>query len=161
MDGSAIFGQAEAADKDAKTDPKPLDSAQRPGTPAAANDDADTLLGADLLGSGQIRDEFQNERGIRVHMDRSRDANLTEFGKATLTDRYLMPGESFQDLFARVAAHYAADSDQAQRLYDYIPRLWFMPATPVLSNGGTSRGLPLSSIGRASCRERGCLYVLI
>src|SRR3546814_13357561 len=55
-----------------------------------------------------------------------------------------MPGESFQDLFARVAAHYADDSDHAQRLYDYISRLWFMPATPVLSNGGTSRGLPIS-----------------
>ncbi|MGF1628408.1 MAG: ribonucleoside-diphosphate reductase subunit alpha [Kiloniellaceae bacterium] len=77
-------------------------------------------------------------------MDRSRDANLTVFGKATLSDRYLMPGESFQDLFARVAAHYADDSAHAQRLYDYISRLWFMPATPVLSNGGTSRGLPIS-----------------
>src|SRR3546814_12284526 len=77
-------------------------------------------------------------------MDRSRDANLTECGKATLTDRYLMPGESFQDLFARVAAHYADDSDHAQRLSDYISRLWFLPATPVLSNGGTSRGLPTS-----------------
>src|SRR3546814_13231924 len=105
MDGSAIFRQADAADKDAKTDPKPVDSAQRPGTPAAASDDAEALLGA-----GQIRDEFQNERGIRVHMDRSRDANLTAFGKATLTDRYLMPGESFQDLFARVAAHYRTDA---------------------------------------------------
>src|SRR3546814_3797871 len=77
MDGSAIFGQAEAADKDAKTDPKPVDSAQRPGTPSAANDDAEALLGA-----GQIRDEFQNERGIRVHMDRSRDANLTVLGRS-------------------------------------------------------------------------------
>src|SRR3546814_4691228 len=77
-------------------------------------------------------------------MDRIRDANLTEFGKATLTDRYLMPGESFQDLIARVAAHYADDSAPAQRLYDYISRLWFMPATPVLSNSGTSRGLPIS-----------------
>src|SRR3546814_18694522 len=120
MDGSAIFGQAEAADKDAKTDPKPLDSAQRPGTPAAANDDAEALLGADLLGSGQIRDEFQNERGIRVHMDRSRDANLTVFGKATLTDRYLMPVASFQDLFAPVAAHYAPHTPPPHPPPDYL-----------------------------------------
>jgi ribonucleoside-diphosphate reductase alpha chain len=34
--------------------------------------------------------------------------------------------------------------DHAQRLYDYISKLWFMPATPVLSNGGTGRGLPIS-----------------
>ena len=32
----------------------------------------------------------------------------------------------------------------AQRIYDYISKLWFMPATPVLSNGGTGRGLPIS-----------------
>lgn len=79
-----------------------------------------------------------------VATDPSRDALLTEFGKATLLDRYLMPGESFQDLFARVASYYGNDEGHAQRLYDYISKLWFMPATPVLSNGGTDRGLPIS-----------------
>jgi ribonucleoside-diphosphate reductase alpha chain len=90
------------------------------------------------------RDVKQNERGIRVIIDRRRDDLLTVFGKATLTDRYLMPGEEFQDLFARVAMHYADDSEHAQRLYNYMSRHWFMPSTPVLSNGGTSRGLPIS-----------------
>ena len=90
------------------------------------------------------RDVKQNERGIRVIIDRRRDDLLTVFGKATLTDRYLMPGEEFQDLFARVAMHYADDSEHAQRLYDYMSQHWFMPSTPVLSNGGTSRGLPIS-----------------
>ena len=79
-----------------------------------------------------------------VTTDSSRDARLTAFGKETLEDRYLLPGESYQDLFARVAAAYADDADHAQRIYDYISRLWFMPATPVLSNGGTGRGLPIS-----------------
>lgn len=79
-----------------------------------------------------------------VQVDRSRDSLLTEFGKETLRDRYLLPGESYQDLFARVAAAYADDVEHAQRIYDYISRLWFMPATPVLSNGGTGRGLPIS-----------------
>jgi ribonucleoside-diphosphate reductase alpha chain len=93
----------------------------------------------------KVRDFAQNDRGIRVHMDRGRDALLTKFGKATLSDRYLLPGESFQDLFARVAMHYADNSAHAQRLYDYISKLWFMPATPVLSNGGAKkRGLPIS-----------------
>ena len=76
--------------------------------------------------------------------DDSRDALLTDFGKDTLTDRYLLPGESYQDLFARVASAYADNQDHAQRVYDYISKLWFMPATPVLSNGGTGRGLPIS-----------------
>ncbi|WP_439546251.1 ribonucleoside-diphosphate reductase subunit alpha [Sandarakinorhabdus sp.] len=79
-----------------------------------------------------------------VKVDRTRDALLTDFGRDTLDDRYLLPGESYQDLFARVAAAYADDAPHAQRLYDYISRLWFMPATPVLSNGGTGRGLPIS-----------------
>ncbi len=89
-------------------------------------------------------DIAQMERGNRVRIDRRRDANLTEFGKATLSDRYLLPEESYQDLFARVAMYYGDDSDHAQRLYEYISNLWFMPATPVLSNGGTNRGLPIS-----------------
>ena len=85
-----------------------------------------------------------NPRRFEITQDESRDALLTDFGKETLIDRYLLPGESFQDLFARVADAYADDQDHAQRLYDYISRLWFMPATPVLSNGGTTRGLPIS-----------------
>ena len=80
----------------------------------------------------------------RVQTDASRDAHLTEFGKVTLTDRYLMPEERFQDLFARVASYYGEDDGHAQRLYDYISRLWFMPSTPILSNGGLDRGLPIS-----------------
>ncbi len=80
----------------------------------------------------------------KVVTDPSRDALLTEFGKTTLRDRYLLAGESFQDMFARVATAYADDIEHAQRLYDYISKLWFMPATPVLSNGGAERGLPIS-----------------
>jgi ribonucleoside-diphosphate reductase alpha chain len=80
----------------------------------------------------------------KVQVDRSRDALLTDFGRTTLEDRYLLTGESYQDMFARVATAYADDADHAQRIYDYISRLWFMPATPVLSNGGAERGLPIS-----------------
>lgn len=79
-----------------------------------------------------------------VNTDNTRDNLLTDFGRATLSDRYLLPGEGPQDLFARVAKAYADDEAHAQRLYDYISKLWFMPATPVLSNGGTDRGLPIS-----------------
>ncbi|MBY0284996.1 MAG: ribonucleoside-diphosphate reductase subunit alpha [Sphingomonas sp.] len=79
-----------------------------------------------------------------VEVDHGRDALLTDFGKDTLRDRYLLPGESFQDLFVRVASAYADNAGHAQRIYDYISKLWFMPATPVLSNGGTGRGLPIS-----------------
>jgi ribonucleoside-diphosphate reductase alpha chain len=161
MDGSGIFGRGPEVEAEPDAAPEAVDNAKALGKQAAAapRPDAVPATAPDaapeaaqdaandddvLLGAEQIRDEFQNERGIKVHMDRSRDANLTVFGKATLSDRYLMPGESFQDLFARVAAYYADDSAHAQRLYDYISRLWVMPSTPVLSNGGTTRGLPIS-----------------
>ncbi|MBP6951645.1 MAG: ribonucleoside-diphosphate reductase subunit alpha [Alphaproteobacteria bacterium] len=80
----------------------------------------------------------------QLHLNRSRDAKLTDFGKATLKDRYLLEGESYQDIFARVACAFADDLAHAQRLYDYISQLWFMPATPILSNGGAKRGYPIS-----------------
>ena len=89
-----------------------------------------------------VRPELKLVR--KVEVDRSRDALLSDFGKKTLEDRYLLPGESYQDMFARVATAFADDAEHAQRIYDYISRLWFMPATPVLSNGGADRGLPIS-----------------
>ena len=52
---------------------------------------------ADVLDAVQMPGRHQ------VRVDRTRDSLLTDFGRATLTDRYLMPGEEFQDLFARVA----------------------------------------------------------
>ncbi|HTQ71409.1 MAG TPA: ribonucleoside-diphosphate reductase subunit alpha [Acidocella sp.] len=91
-----------------------------------------------------LDDAVQMPGRFQVTVDRSRDSLLTDFGRATLDDRYLLPGEGYQDLFARVASYYGDSQDHAQRLYDYISKMWFMPATPVLSNGGTDRGLPIS-----------------
>ena len=98
----------------------------------------------DLFSLNQQNELFQNDKGITIKIDRSRDKNLTDFGRATLSDRYLGQNESYQDLFARVASTYADNNLHAQRIYNYISNLWFMPATPVLSNGGTERGLPIS-----------------
>ena len=80
----------------------------------------------------------------KIKVDRSRDSLLSDFGKAILKDRYLMKGEDYQDLFARVASYYADNESHANKIYDYISKLHFMPATPILSNGGTDRGLPIS-----------------
>ncbi len=97
-----------------------------------------------LSGETAVLDAVQMPGRYQVRVDRSRDALLTDFGRATLTDRYLMPGEEFQDLFARVASQYGDNQAHAQRLYDYMSKLWIMPSTPILSNGGTTRGLPIS-----------------
>ena len=80
-----------------------------------------------------------------VKIDYSKDKMLDEFSKKTLQDRYLVGDEkSPQEAFARAAEAFADDEDHAQRIYDYASKLWFMFATPVLSNGGTKRGLPIS-----------------
>lgn len=80
-----------------------------------------------------------------MNIDYSRDTSLSKFGIETLEDRYMVEGEtSPQEVFARAAKTFADDDAHAQRLYDYISKMWFMPATPILSNGGTSRGLPIS-----------------
>ena len=54
----------------------------------------------DLFSLNSETELFQNSKGITIKIDRSKDSNLTEFGKATLTDRYLGANEDFQDLFA-------------------------------------------------------------
>jgi len=105
--------------------------------------DSDVIVTIEPQPAGVSSQSVQAPR-FSVTQDPARDDLLTDFGKETLKDRYLLPGESYQDLFVRVASAYADDADHAQRLYDYISRLWFMPATPVLSNGGTGRGLPIS-----------------
>tara|TARA_Y100001970_G_scaffold260037_1_gene341679 strand:+ start:1145 stop:3076 length:1932 start_codon:yes stop_codon:yes gene_type:complete len=103
-----------------------------------------SLKKPDLFSLTSNTELFQNDKGITIKLDRSKDAKLTDFGRATLSDRYLGQNESYQDLFARVASIYADDNLHAQRIYNYISDLWFMPATPILSNGGTERGLPIS-----------------
>ena len=80
-----------------------------------------------------------------INIDYRKDKLLTEFSLKTLEDRYLVGDEvSPQEGFARAAQAFADDEAHAQRLYDYASNLWFMFATPVLSNGGTQRGLPIS-----------------
>ena len=74
-----------------------------------------------------------------------RDDLLTDFGKTTLKDRYLLPEEaSPQDGFMRAAKAFSDNDEMAERIYNYASKLWFMYSTPILSNGGTKRGMPIS-----------------
>ncbi len=75
----------------------------------------------------------------------NRDKYLSEFSIKTLNDRYLLDNEtSPQEAFARAATAFSDDEEHAQRLYEYASKLWFMFSTPILSNGGTERGMPIS-----------------
>ena len=145
-----LFADAGAADvKEAGAGPAvSMSDKTDPGSAALVDKLAGDALAAAVAGfakAAKVDDSKSiSARRFVIVTDASRDALLTDFGKDTLDDRYLLPGETYQDLFARVADAYADDQDHAQRLYDYISKLWFMPATPVLSNGGTGRGLPIS-----------------
>jgi ribonucleoside-diphosphate reductase alpha chain len=141
QDELALAGAAAAAGSEAKA----LDMNSRDaGSDALVAGMAATVAAAAVAAAPVSDSKKVNPRRFTIVTDDSRDARLTDFGKDTLDDRYLLPGEKYQDLFARVADAYADDEEHAQRLYDYISKLWFMPATPVLSNGGTGRGLPIS-----------------
>lgn len=80
-----------------------------------------------------------------VQIDPARDSYFADFTLQTFKDRYLVGDEtSPQQAFARACAAFADDAAHARRLYNYVSNGWFMFATPLLSNGGTSRGLPIS-----------------
>lgn len=80
-----------------------------------------------------------------IQIDDSRDELLTDFGKITLQEQYCLQNESYQQAFARASAAFSnGDEELAQRLYDYVSKHWFAFATPLLTNGGTNRGLPIS-----------------
>lgn len=80
-----------------------------------------------------------------VSIDLAKDRFFEDFALQTLKDRYMVEGEtSPQHALARASAAFADDAAHAQRLYNYVSDGWFMFATPLLSNGGTSRGLPIS-----------------
>jgi len=90
-------------------------------------------------------DIAQLKKGSKVQVDRSRDDYLTAEAKEFLQNNYLREEEEFQDLFARVALAYADNSVHAQRLYDYISKLWFVPSPAIFKSGGIKRNLPVLS----------------
>jgi len=86
--------------------------------------------------------------GIEINYDKEK--KLDKFSLDTLRDRYFWEEETHaQEAFARAAVFAATykgttDYEMAQRLYNYSSDCWFMFSTPILSNGGTTRGLPIS-----------------
>nr|CAL29480.1 ribonucleoside-diphosphate reductase alpha chain [Wolbachia endosymbiont of Onchocerca volvulus] len=97
-----------------------------------------------MLKAVSMYNKTKEESMSNITINHEKNVKLTSFGKAVLLDRYLIENESYQDLFIRIASYYSDNKEHAQRLYDYISNLWFMPSTPILSNGGTNRGLPIS-----------------
>ena len=74
----------------------------------------------------------------------------TEIYVKTISKGYLLPGEKPKDAYWRVATAVAKRLGKPQlatKFFDYIWKGWLCLATPVLSNTGTDRGLPISCFG--------------
>ena len=97
-----------------------------------------------------IEDKIGTKPYLGIEIDYDKEKEFDKFSLDTLRDRYFWEGETHaQEAFARASvfgATYKGETDfeLAQRLYNYSSSRWFMFSTPILSNGGTSRGLPIS-----------------
>ena len=74
----------------------------------------------------------------------------TDIYKKTISGGYLINGESPRDAYMRVAKTVAKrlyKPELADKFFDYIWKGWLCLASPVLSNTGSDRGLPISCFG--------------
>jgi ribonucleoside-diphosphate reductase alpha chain len=103
-------------------------------------------------GTKMIEDKVGIKPYLGININYNKENKLNKFSLDTIYDRYLYKegGETYaQEAFARAAVFASTykgitDYGMAQRIYEYSSDLWFMFSTPILSNGGTGRGLPIS-----------------
>ena len=97
-----------------------------------------------------VEDKVGTKSYLGIIINYDKEKNFDKFSIDTLKDRYFWDNETHaQEAFARASvfgATFKGETDYvlAQRLYDYSSDCWFMFSTPILSNGGTTRGLPIS-----------------
>ena len=97
-----------------------------------------------------VEDKVGQKPYLGIEINYEKEKKLDKFSLDTLKDRYFWEEETHaQEAFARASVFAATfkgvtDYEMAQRLYNYSSDCWFMFSTPILSNGGTTRGLPIS-----------------
>jgi len=69
---------------------------------------------------------------------------LQPFSKALFNETYFLPNEDYEGWKERITAAYSNDVAHKNRLKEYLHNYWFVPSTPISSNGGTDRGLPVA-----------------
>lgn len=92
---------------------------------------------------------YGEELGWELGVDFPTWAN-TEIYVKTISKGYLLVGETPKDAYWRVSTAVArrlGKPNLASKFFDYIWRGWLNLASPVLSNTGTDRGLPISCFG--------------
>ena len=97
-----------------------------------------------------VEDKVGKKSYLGIVINYDKEKKFDKFSIDTLKDRYFWENETHaQEAFARASVYGATykgetDYELAQRLYNYSSSRWFMFSTPILSNGGTTRGLPIS-----------------
>jgi len=92
---------------------------------------------------------YAADLGWEIGVDFPTWAN-TEIYVKTISRGYLLEGETPKDAYWRVATTTAKrlqKPEMASKFFDYIWKGWLNLASPVLSNTGTERGLPISCFG--------------
>ena len=85
-----------------------------------------------------------NFLGVKNRITVKKSIPFTDAAVTKLSAKYTSKNEQPKDILSRVATYYGSNSEHAQRLYDYMSDFWFMPSSPILTNGGTNRGMPIS-----------------
>ena len=94
-------------------------------------------------------DQLEKELGWEKGVDYP-EWGHTDVYLQTISKGYCLPGETPRDAYWRVCttvANRLKKPDLADKFFKYIWRGWLNLASPVLSNTGTERGLPISCFG--------------
>jgi ribonucleoside-diphosphate reductase alpha chain len=91
-----------------------------------------------------LGEKFEGILVREMKLEQEKAVPLTDFARQTLQGRYTYRDERPEDIFGRVAKAYGSNPAHSKRLLSYMHKLWLIPASPILANGGTSRGLPIS-----------------
>jgi len=96
-----------------------------------------------------IADQLEKELGWEKGIDYP-EWGHTNVYLQTISRGYCLPGETPRDAYWRVCttvANRLKKPELAEKFLDYIWKGWLNLASPVLSNTGTERGLPISCFG--------------
>ena len=83
---------------------------------------------------------------------------LEAFPKVLYKNTYFLPNEEYEEWLHRVTESYANDAEHAKRMQIYINNYWFHPSTPISSNAGTDRGLPIACYTRSVADSKESIF---
>lgn len=83
---------------------------------------------------------------------------LPAFSQSLYRDTYFLPEENYDEWIYRVATAYQNDEAHGLRMRSYIQNLWFHPSTPISSNAGTNRGLPISCFTKSVADDKPSIF---